>query len=58
MGVYFETGLGLADMLRPARKDWLQDLGVRGHPILLSRGRDCLYLISRWLTSCMGSSGR
>jgi len=48
-GVHFETGLAPWGVLRSGRQDWLEYIGVRGHPILLSRGRDCLYLIAKIL---------
>jgi hypothetical protein len=41
-GVRFETGIGLQQILWRGSQEALSGLGVQGHPLLLSRGRDCL----------------
>jgi len=49
MGIQFEIGLDPRCLLRFGSSTWLHELGVRGRPLLLSRGRDCLYVITKML---------
>ncbi len=54
--IYFERGLNLSLLLRKGNHDWLAGVGAIGEPVLLSRGRDCLYVALRAIGAEQGDA--